>query len=378
MPEKNQRLYQWLLKRASGSQTGKIRADRVLNGLATDLGLDPISIRRELHSLRQDGKVEYTSTPAGEPVSPFITVIKPLVVEPAHVMRWRDVLESARGLTDRDKVALADCGADLDGFSKGDMGVLLDGLLRLREDKKRLEGQPAYLVSARYLLGSSKLLSQIGSRALSAFGIDVSRFPNHPPYVVVGGCADPEMVVLVENPASFELAIKTDAFNRCAFIATYGFGFSKQNDDHGKQLAELARTGFVESITLVRQGSNCPPATTLLTHSNIVFWGDLDIAGMQIFERIASKISRVQLSALYEPMIRAIQHPEQRHPYAAATGSGKPGQKLVPSHRQDVQNMLSYCQRYAVDQEIVLPEEIELLATQALDMSALAKVTPPA
>jgi hypothetical protein len=124
----------------------------------------------------------------------------------------------------------------------------------------------------------------------------------------------------------------------------------------------------------VREGGSCPPTKQLLTAKNLYFWGDLDMAGMQIFERIAAKVPHLQLSALYGPMIEAIQDPERRHPYAAATG--KSGQKLSRSNRQDVQKILFYCEHHAVDQEIVLPGDIELLAGKALDVSALETVVP--
>jgi hypothetical protein len=43
--------------------------------------------------------------------------------------------------------------------------------------------------------------------------------------------------------------------------------------------------------------------------------------------------------------------------------------------RGDTESMLGYCKKWAVDQEIVLPEEIELLAGRALDISVLGSVT---
>jgi hypothetical protein len=235
-----------------------------------------------------------------------------------------------------------------------------------------LFGKPQFLVSAKHLLGSSKLLSSLPSRALKSFGIEIERFTPHPRYVVAGGCANPDSVILIENPAAFELAMSTNAVKRCAFVATFGFGLSKQGEDYGNQLAEMVKSKLNETITLIREGSDCPPANVLLTHQNITFWGDLDMAGMQIFERLAADVPQIQLSALYKPMIEAIHGAEQRHPYVMATGSGKPGQKPSQTSRQDVEKMLTFCEHYAVDQEIILPEEIELLAHQTLDISALS------
>jgi hypothetical protein len=364
MPETGQRLYQWLLKKSSSSQKGKIRADRVLNGLASDLGLDPISIRRGLHSLRQDGKVEYTSTPAGEPLSPFITVAKLLVVEPAHVIRWRDILETARGVNEEDKAALAGLGEPLEGFSKEDMQIILDGLLRLREDQDRLTGQPAYLVSARYLLGSSKLFGELASRVIKAFGIDPDRFVGHPPYVVVGGCANPDAVVLVENPASFELAMSTQAARHCAFMATYGFGLSKTSNEYGNQLAGLVESHLHGAVGLVREGSTCPSAATLLAHDRITFWGDLDLAGMQIYQRLSRRLPQLKLSALYAPMAKALRNPGSSHPYTEATG--KIGQRPQAIDDPVGATLAELCKERGVDQEWVASEEIEKYAGDVL------------
>jgi hypothetical protein len=364
MLETNERLYQWLLKKSSGSQTGKIRADRALNGLAGDLGLDPISVRRGLYSLRQDGRVEYTSTPAGEPVSPFITVIKPLMVEPAHAIRWRGVLEAAAcKLPDGDKVALSDLGEALDGFSRGDMEILLDGLLRLREDQEKLAGQPAYLVSARYLLGSSKLFGQLASRAIKAFGIDSDRFAGHPPYVVVGGCANPHAVILVENPACFELAMSTQAAKRCAFMATYGFGLSKTSSEYGNQLAGLVESHLHGAVGLVREGSTCPSAAFLLAHDRVTFWGDLDLAGMQIYQRLRRRLPQLKLSSLYVPMIRALRG-SGNHPYTEATG--KQGQRPQALDDPIAAGLAELCMERGVDQEWVTPEEIDKYAGDVL------------
>lgn len=327
--------------------------------------LSIIEVRRGLKGLHELGEIKASLAPSGEPLS---NVGLHLAPEPVSKIEeeWQVVLENA-DLPTQDQEALMPLHKTLDGFSSEEFQYLLAGLLRLREEQAQWYEQPAFLVSAKYLLGSSKLLSSLSGRAIKTFGIETERFTAHPRYVVAGGCANPELVVLIENPAAFELAMSSNAAKRCAFIATFGFGLSKQGEDYGNQLADMVKSRFNEAITLIREGSDCPPAKVLLNHPNMAFWGDLDIAGMQIFERIAAAVPQIQLSALYLPMINAIQSTERRHPYVMAAGSGKPGQKLFKSIRQDIQQMLAYCERYAVDQEIVLLEEIELLAARTLD-----------
>lgn len=350
-----------------------LRPAGLVTSLADAIGEDPISVRQALARLSKAGwlsGVATDGTPFGQVRIQGQIPAKP--IDPAQI-QWSEAMRQA-SFTDNEIHALIECWKALDGFGYEHMATVAKGLLLLKQEQTEIYGMPSYLISARYLLGSSKLLAGLSSRALKAFGIDPGYFPKHPLYVVVGGATNPLATVLIENPAAFELALKTTAAQHCAFISTYGFGLDKASDEYGKQLAGIVEDGFEHAVTLVREGFSCPPTKQLLTAKNLYFWGDLDMAGMQIFERIAAKVPHVQLSALYGPMIEAIQDPERRHPYAAATG--KPRQTLSRSSRQDVQKILPYCERYAVDQEIVLPGDIELLAGQALDVSALMAASP--
>lgn len=243
---------------------------------------------------------------------------------------------------------------------------ILDGLARLREEQSQLAGTPQFLVSAQFLCASSKMLSRLGSRAIKAFGIDLAKFPAHPLYIVTAGATNPQAVILVENPAAFELATKTAAVERCVFIATFGFGLSKVSEDYGNQLAAIVENGLSGAITLTREGSSVPPARELLKHENITFWGDLDIAGVQIYERIAKRIPSLKLSALYQPMIDAATAGDNRHPYVAAVG--KSGQTMFSATREDSRAVLRYCSEWAVDQEFVTESQINVLAGESIHL----------
>lgn len=355
-----------------------LQGGSLVDGLTQKTNLDAATIRTQLKEIRSRGWIEAGSWSAtGNPVG-RVKVSLPALPTPAWREQWNAALLACKGLSDVDRETLFECGACLADMDATELPQILDGLVRLRQDQSMLFGTPEFLVSARYLRGSSKMLSKLGSRAVRAFGIDLTQFPDHPPYVVAAGASNPKAVVLVENPAAFELAVRTSAVEHCAFIATFGFGLSKTSDDFGNQLACMVEEDELSgSVTLIREGSTTPPARELLAHPNITFWGDLDIAGMVIFERIANNLPHLRLSAMYAPMIEAIQDVNRRHPYATATGSGKPGQKSFRSVRQDVQKMLAYSERYAVDQEIVLPGEIESMAGHVLDVSALVKITLP-
>lgn len=351
-------IYEWLCKKVRGNDTNRIRTKIALTKLATDISHDAIEIRKALLALRADGKLQYSTGSHGEPISPFITVILPKIEIPPYVIGWKAVLDQSE-LSSDDLFALEPIGYSLDGFSKGDMERLLAGLVRLRKEQTQVYGQCDFNVSAAYLLGSSKLLSTLDSRSLRAFGIAIDRFPARAPYVIVGGnTVSPIAIILVENPISFETAVKSSAAERCLFVCTFGFGLSAAANDYGNQLAGIIEIG--RAVVLNRSGGSVMTMDQVLGHSAIHFWGDLDIAGIQIFERIAKHIPTIQLSALYRPMIEAVVSGNSHHPYVAAVG--KAGQAMFTAVRNDAKTMLSYCHKWAVDQELVSQIQIESLA----------------
>ncbi len=355
-------IYGWLCKNVRGNDTNRIRTKTALTKLGSDISHDAIEIRKALLALRADGKIEYSTGSHGEPISAFITVILPKAEIPAHVSAWKAVLDRS-GLQNEDLVTLESIGCNLAGFDKGDMERLLAGLVRLRQEQTQVYGQCDFNVSAAYLLGSSKLLSTLDFRSLRAFGIAIDQFPARAPYVVVGGNANsPAAVVLVENPIAFETAVKSSAADRYLFVCTFGFGLSAAANDYGNQLAGIIETG--RAVVLNRSGGSVMSMDQVLGHGSIHFWGDLDIAGIQIFERIAKHVPSIQLSNLYRPMIDAIKSSNSRHPYVAAVG--KNGQTMFEATREDSNNLLSQCHQWAVDQEIVTVTQIELLAGAVL------------
>lgn len=349
-------IYGWLCKRVRGNDANRIRTKTALSKLNTDISQDAIEIRKALLALRADGKVEYSTGSHGEPISAFITVIPPKVEIPAYITGWKAVLEQSR-LPNDDLFALESIGCSLDGFSKGDMERLLAGLVRLRKEQAQVYGQCDFNVSAAYLLGSSKLLSALDSRSLRAFGIAIDQFPARAPYVVVGGKTDsPVAVILVENPITFETAVRSAAAERCLFICTFGFGLSAATNDYGNQLAGIVENG--RAVVLNRSHGAAPTLQAILAHPAVQFWGDLDTAGMQIFQRLAAAVPQITLSGLYKPMIEAAKDPLRRHPYTAVTG--KEGQPRMTVQANDIyaRELLTACKDFGVDQEVVTQAQI--------------------
>lgn len=372
MPEIEERVRQWFLKRMRTSSTGKLLTKGIMAKLRKEVLDDPVALRKALVLLRENRHIDFTSDDRGEPVGSYITVVQPVEHTPPHVQRWSAVIEAA-GLDPNDAEALIPLGDSISDFPEIEMAHLLRGLLELRLDQEKLAGQPAYLTSAEYLLGSSKILTSLPKRALKAFGISVDQFQAHPLYVVVAGPRDPAVVVLVENPAAFEMAVATEAVKHCAFVATFGFGLSKAQEDYGNQLVSMVDDRFNTSITLTREGSTCPPAKDLLRHPNITFWGDLDPAGIEIYLRLKRSIPGLELSALYQPMIEALQNTGSCHPYSKAVGKeGQQGRCVqCPDTETGARHLLELCRERGVDQEAVGQAEVESLALYRLSLPDL-------
>lgn len=354
-----------LIKKMGGKSY--LRPQGLIESLVSDLGESSLTIKQSLGRLKKERWLEGVS-PDGVPFGQ-VKITGKVPGEPPNPdrQRWASVMDSA-GLSEQERGALASLSTKLYAFSNLEMGHILDGLLKLRANLPAETGRHRFLVSAQYLIGSSKLLDELSSAALRSFGIPVDVFPNHPLYVVVAGCPSPEAVILVENPAAFEMAVSTKAVKRCAFVATFGFGLSKSQEDYGNQLACMVEERFANAITLTREGSTCPSARELLNHPKITFWGDLDVAGVHIFLRLKKSISGLRLSELYEPMVASLNAPDRSHPYVLAVGkSGQTKMSVTcPDGDQTVQKLLNLCASRGVDQEQVLPWQIEELAHHAL------------
>lgn len=339
---------------------GKGLVERV----AKKADIDPIEAKLALGKLARQGIVEGVSE-HGEPFGRVaLTIAAPARKEAASRVRWRDAMRDS-GLTDEDAAALAPCHDSLDGFSDSDLRDLARGLTAMRAGQAVDKGVPRFVLSAKYLLGSSKLLGSLPTPALRAFGIDIGSFPDAIPQVIVAGPENPEAVLLIENPHAFEEAIGAGCSDKLALVVTYGYGLSRSGEAYGNSLTESVERADI-LVPLVRTGSP-PPPRVLFKHPRIFFWGDLDKEGLRIYASLRKKIPGLRASALYLPMVEAIGK-GRSHPYAKATAKDKQGSaEKIPD---DAASLASLCSECGVDQEIVGRDDIVRLASLALEEQA--------
>lgn len=333
-----------------------VQGDRLVDRLCSKTGLHRNEVINGLRMLRDTGEVSCRDWHRGEPIGRVVLSIEHVrsPCEETWIGVMRDM--GVDLATQESLIALSD---NLEGWTVDDMKRLLKGLISLREDLPLLKGQSRYLVSAKYLLGSSKLLDALPFPILRKFGINLDLLIGPPSYIITAGSSSPVCVVLVENPQAMETALQTCIGNKIAWVATFGYGLSRSGNEYGRQLASLVEDNH-RLTALVRQGTP-PPIEYLLEHPEIYFWGDFDREGFQIYWRLKSKIPQLRLSGLYYPMLNMIDGTENHHAYNHLVG--KPNQSIWKCPDIDVQDMLDLCESRAVDQESVSLADIEKYAT---------------
>ncbi|MGB4911527.1 MAG: Wadjet anti-phage system protein JetD domain-containing protein [Candidatus Dechloromonas phosphoritropha] len=347
----------WTLMGGRDFLQGKGLVGRV----AEKAGIDPLEAKMTLGKLARQGMLEGASGHGELFGRVSLTIDAPKREEPVSLVRWRDALLST-GMEGSEAETLAPCHDRLDGFSDTDMRDLARGLMALKSSQGGEKDTPRFVVSAKYLLGSSKMLGSLPAPSLKAFGIEIDSFPDAIPQVVVAGPENPEAVLLIENPHSFEEAIVAGCADKIALVVTYGYGLSRSGEAYGNSLTEAVAQAD-RLVPLVRKG-NPPSQKTLLGHSKILFWGDLDREGLRIYASLRKGLPALRASALYLPMVEAMERGIS-HPYAKATAKEKQGTtEHVP---EDAKLLVSICSDRGIDQEAVSREEIARLASLSLE-----------
>lgn len=340
---------------------GFLQARGLIDRLAREARLDPVAVKLAMATLARCGVLDGV-TDRGEVtgrVSLLIPVAQP--VELSSAIHWREALQ-ALNLAEDDIAALLPCHAKVDDWTSVDLRTLAQGLLALRAAQVQGAGTPRFVVSARYLMGSSKLLNSLPPQALRTFGIRLDLFPDAVPYVVVAGPAEPEVVLLIENPHAFEEAIAAGVAQTCGLMVTFGYGLTRAGDAYGNQLAVLL--GMMDQLVPLVRSGNPPQPAQLLAHPRLLFWGDLDREGLRIYASLRQRFPKLRLSALYRPMIDAARQGAS-HPYVRA--AAKDSQGDLGDLPADAQTLAPWCRDRAVDQELVCRGDILTHITEALD-----------
>jgi hypothetical protein len=313
--------------------------------------MNSIRLKDAIHLLREKGEVKSAQWDweSGMPTAKLYLNLPPLPVGP-YITEWCDLV-SASSFSEDARAALSK-PAVAEKFK--DMPLeerrrLLAAIEHLVEGQASIpKGTALYDVSAKYLMGSSKLLSVMGDKLLTAIGLDTSRFSKGPRYIAVAGPRSPRAVILVENPHAFETAAM--AGTDCAFACSYGFGLTIDRDArHGELLVENLTNRCDQIIRLVRAGDP-PEIHELLGHPNLFFWGDLDPAGFMIYSQLKASFPQIRLSALYEPMVDALRS-GIGHVYCKSVG--KEGQQFQAAKFEEVGALLRECSGYGIDQEFI-------------------------
>jgi hypothetical protein len=355
-------LLTWL-RRKAGPTGRRLRSLGLSERATVELGLDPVSIYSAFAALRASGAVDYRPDPLGIPFTGFVTMTSEVVEMSATARGWGQALQTA-AVEPELAQALAASHRVVEGLDEQDMSLLIEGLLRLRLTDRSPRAEFGFELSARELLGSSKILGRLPQAALRLLGVD--QLPGTPRYVVVAGPAEPSGVLLIENTTSFELAVRAGLDARLALIAAYGYGLNAYTDSSsGLALVDSLNSAGCEVLSRSGHGH---ALARLLAHPQLFFWGDLDREGLRIALALRRRLPQLRLSALYEPMLCLIAQRRSSHPYVDLSG------KLLqvpwtPTGEPLYDHLASSCRTRAVDQEaVVLRQGVRMAELAALPL----------
>lgn len=344
MDEAAQALLAWLRRRV-GSQGRKLRAAGLPTKAALALQTDSLVIRGAFRDLRAAGLISYAADTMGLPYTGFLNVTAEDVPQPEALQAWRSALE-AEGVEPILADALLPSYGVFEELDEADKRLAVKGLMRVRH-RPPSGAEFGFSLSAREILGSSKVLDRLTPQARRLLGID--RVASTPRYVVVAGPPKPGAVLLIENSTTFEEAVRAGLASQLTLIAAYGYGLSILSDSAGWALVESIRGGRAAVLSRTGGGHRLED---LLQHDQLLFWGDLDREGLRIAMALRQRLQKLQLSALYGPMCIMAANRATSHPYAALTAKANQ-LPWVQSGDALMDRLAAVCATRAVDQESV-------------------------
>lgn len=346
-----QQAFASLLKMAKGTS---IRTTTLMEGLRRRLGVDQIEVKGLVRELYRARLLHYTPDRQELPASGLIEIVRPeKTVSPAE-QQWIQALAQS-SLSTKAKHALEPFYARVSDLSNADMDSLAGCLAELAsQDIAGMDGA-GFNVSARAIMGGSKVLSTLDSKAMQALGLPARLKTSSPKYVVCAGPPAPVATLLIENPRAFENAVRSGLGEAVALVCTYGFGLSYLGqawieDMHSED----------KPIQIIRAGA---PASLseLLQAQRVYLWADLDLAALSIYKSLKSAIPQLQFSAIYQVMMEMVRNVKRSHPYAAIfekDGQASNTISVVDATDPVVNVLWESCKLRAVDQEAVSESDI--------------------
>lgn len=353
--------------RKLATERGRVRTTSVLPKLIDMLNMTRAEVDEAVRDLYRANLIEYKPNERELPASGFISITQEEPVIDECRTAWSAALASA-AFTNEEVATLAPLSDQLKDLTASDIETLALALAKLRQ--MDTSDDAGFNVSARYLMGGSKVLSRISKSMLQALNLATRLHNPSPKYIICAGPNNPSATLLIENPRAYENAIRSGLAQHIAIICTFGFGLSYLGQEW------LHRADIPDSdkpIVIVRTGT--PPALDALIKAPHVFlWADLDRAAVAIYQSLRSAIPQLQFSMIYAAMLPMLKDHSRSHPYA--TIFEKDGQNIgrlsgesMNGLNEATQPIWNACRHRAVDQEAVDDETILALGPHPLTIS---------
>jgi hypothetical protein len=312
-----------------------LRPTGLIERLADKTGLALLDVRSALATLAARGEITGVAR-SGQPIG--MVDWRGSRASVSVDADWQAAIAAhAPFLSSAERDTLAACGDLLGGLSVDDKTGVLGALLALR--KTSLVSGPQ-LLSTELLLGSAKALRNL-KRLARVLTLDLEE-PSGEFYVLTAGSTTPRAVILIENSRCFTAFAKSPHAKESLAIAAYGYGLTLEN--FGPRLTAgqvIACPAYGERVDL----------NQVLAKAPALFWGDLDLEGLRIFESLVGQLPDVQLSAAYAHMDPLLDDPLRSHPYhdLFEKEGQRPPRGLTPA----VRYLAARCALRAVDQEML-------------------------
>jgi hypothetical protein len=360
-----QQAFASLLKMTKGTS---IRATTVMNGLGTRLGIDQIEVKGLVRELYRAQLLCYTPDRQELPASGLIEIVRPEKTVSLAEQQWMLTLGQST-LSAGAKRALEPFYAKVSDLSNADMASLVDCLAELASQGIVGMHGAGFNVSARAIMGGSKVLASVDFKAMQALGLPVRLKTSSPRYVVCAGPSAPVVTLLIENPRAFENAVRSGLGETVSLVCTYGFGLSYLGQAWVEDMHSEDKP-----IQIIRSGT--PGSLSALLQAKQVFlWADLDLAALSIYRSLKSTISQLQFSAIYQVMMEMVKDGKRSHPYAAIfekDGQVVSSTSMIDDSDPVAKAIFESCRTRAVDQEAVLETDILLLGKGPLKIDTEA------